>query len=114
MVVDQSVTNGFGNITIPKSAILQDGTPNIYINNLIAPNQGYSQDAKNYYVWYNTNSKTYELSIVFKAIPSSDDFPLWIFLGLIPIMLIVAVLVISRKKIFKPHAEKGDDYSDYI
>ena len=115
MVVDQSVTNGFGNITIPKSAILHNGTPNTYINNLIASNQGYSQDAKNYYVWYNTNSKTYELSIVFKEISSSSNgFPLWIFLGLIPIIVLVTVVVFARKKILRPHVEKGDDYSDYI
>jgi hypothetical protein len=114
MVVAQSVTNGYGNITIPKSIIPNEGTPSIFINSLLVPNQGYSQDAKNYYVWYATNSKTYELSIVFKSTSSSSGFPLWIFLILIPIIIIVAVFVFASKRVFKPRTEKGDDYSDYV
>ena len=117
MVVAQSVTNGYGNVTVPKSIIPNEGTPSIYINSLLASTQGYTQDAKNYYVWYATNSKTYELSIVFKAASSSNGFPLWIFLVLIPVIVVVAVFVFARKRvfsIFKPRTEKGDDYSDYV
>jgi ribosomal protein S28E/S33 len=117
MVVGQSVTSGLGNVTIPKSIIPNGGTPSIYINSLLASNQGYSQDAKNYYLWYATNSKTYELSIAFKVASSSNGFPLWIFLVLIPVIVVVAVFVFARKrvfKVFKPRTEKGDDYSDYV
>jgi hypothetical protein len=117
MVVGQSVTNGVGNVTIPKSIIPNGGNPSIYINSLLASNQGYSQDAKNFYVWYVTNSKTYELSIAFKVASSNNGFPIWVFLVLIPVIVVVAVFVFARKRffrVFKPRTEKGDDYSDYV
>ena len=115
VVVAQSETNGLGNLTIPNSAIPYAGTPSIYVNNVLASNQGYVQDAKNYYVWYATNSGTYELKIVFKASSSGIEFPFWVLLTVIPaaIVLVIAI-VLARKRISKPLAIKEDDYSDYF
>ena len=114
MVIAQSVTNGFGNVTIPKSMMPNYGDPSIYVNNILASNQGYSQDAKNYNVWYSTNSQTYELSIIFKAVSPSNVFPLWIFLVFIPVVVVVVTLLFTRKKIGSLHTKKEDEYSDYI
>jgi len=45
-------------MTIPKTAIPYGINPVVYINGLQAPNQGYTQDANNFYVWYTTNFNT--------------------------------------------------------
>ncbi len=64
-------STGFGNITIPKSVVLYGSTPTIYIDNQTAHDQGYTQDANNYYVWYTTHFSPHQISIVFiKTSPS--------------------------------------------
>jgi hypothetical protein len=47
---------GFSNITTPKSLVPPEATPLIFIDGKPAQNQGYTQDADNYYVWYITYS----------------------------------------------------------
>jgi hypothetical protein len=64
-VTGVSGTTGFGNVTIPKSAIAYGTTPTVYIDNQSALSQGYTQDANNYYVWYTTHFSRPEVSIVF-------------------------------------------------
>ena len=44
----------FVNITIPKSAITYGTTQKVYFDNQPAEDQGYTQDADNYYVWCTT------------------------------------------------------------
>jgi hypothetical protein len=48
-------TAGLGNMTIPKNAISYGISPVVYIDGQKALNQGYTQDANNFYVWYSTN-----------------------------------------------------------
>jgi hypothetical protein len=48
IVNGQSGTVGFGNITIPKSAVYFGTTLAVYIDNQKAQNQGFTQDADNY------------------------------------------------------------------
>ena len=55
-VTGESGTTGFGNITIPISAVPYGTTPTIYIDGQPAQTQGYTQDSNNYYVWYTTTS----------------------------------------------------------
>jgi hypothetical protein len=45
-------------MTIPKTAIYSGTNPLVYINGQQAPNQGYTQDATNFYVWYKTSFDT--------------------------------------------------------
>jgi hypothetical protein len=68
----QSGTVGFGNMTIPKSAVRYGSTPIIYIDNQAALNQGFTQDADNYTCGTQstlayTKYQLYSLSLVFKT-----------------------------------------------
>ncbi len=91
---------GLCNITIPKSVVTAGTTPAIYIDNEKAPNQGYTQDANNYYAWHTTHFSTHNISIVFSAKAEYQNlpFPLWA-IGLIAVLVIIivaAVVVIIR------------------
>jgi len=65
-----SGTAGFGNITLPKTSIPYGTNPVVYIDNNQVLNQGYTQDADNYYVWYTTHFSTHEVTIQFTSTPS--------------------------------------------
>ncbi|MGA2682463.1 MAG: hypothetical protein ABSF44_11775 [Candidatus Bathyarchaeia archaeon] len=69
----ESGTVGFGNVTIPISAVSFGGTPTIYIDGLQASNQGYTQDSSNYYVWYTTSFSAHQISIVFTSTAPSPS-----------------------------------------
>ncbi len=69
----QSGSTGFANVTIPKTAVPYGTTSTVWVDNLKAENQGYSQDASSYYVWYTIHFSTYEISIVFE--PASTPEP---------------------------------------
>jgi hypothetical protein len=51
-------TVGFGNMTIPKTAISYGTSPVVYVDGQQASNQGYTQDTNNFYVWYTTSFDT--------------------------------------------------------
>jgi hypothetical protein len=72
-VTGENGTTGFSNVTIPISEVPYGTTPTIYIDGQIAQNQGYTQDANNYYVWYTTHFSTHKISIVFTTITSSNS-----------------------------------------
>jgi hypothetical protein len=61
-------TNGdesTGNFTIPKSAVGFETTPKVFIDNLQAANQGFSEDESNYYVWFTTHFSSHQVNIIF-------------------------------------------------
>ncbi len=66
-VTGESGTFGFSNITIAKSRIPYSTTPVIYADNTIVPEQGYTQDANNYYVWYIVHFSTHHILIEFNS-----------------------------------------------
>lgn len=70
-VTGQSGTIGFGNITIPISQVLYGTIPQVYIDGQLAQNQGYTQDANNYYVWFTTHFSTHKIDIIFTQTSSS-------------------------------------------
>jgi len=72
-VTGESGTFGFSNITIAKSRIPQATTPVIYVDNKVVPEQGYTQDANNYYVWYIVHFSTHR--IVIDLSPDSSATP---------------------------------------
>jgi YVTN family beta-propeller protein len=55
-------TTGFSNITISKSEVSYGTIPTIYLDHTQAPDQGYTQDANNYYVWCTTPLNMDEIS----------------------------------------------------
>ncbi len=65
-VTGESGTFGFSNITIAKNRIPQATTPIIYVDKIVVPEQGYTQDAYNYYVWYTIHFSTHQILIDFK------------------------------------------------
>ena len=66
-ITGQSGTTGFSNMTIPKTSILYGATPAVYIDGQQAQDQGYAQDATNFYVWYTTHFSTHQIEITFTA-----------------------------------------------
>jgi hypothetical protein len=97
-VTGQSGTTGFGNITIPISAVTYGTTPTITIDGQTTSNQGYTQDANNYYVWYTTSFSTHTVSIVFTA-PSptasptpAPGVPQGYIYGIVVVVVIVVII----------------------
>jgi hypothetical protein len=108
-VTGQSGTTGFGNVTIPKNALINGTTPKIYIDNQPAQNQSYTQDTNNYYVWYTTHFSTHEVSIIFTLPPNSNQSKLQskslpqtltfgVIFGVTLGVSIVPVILVVRKK----------------
>jgi hypothetical protein len=104
-LIGDSGTTGFGNVTIPKSAVSYGVTPVIYVDGHPASNQGYTQDSDNYYVWYTAHFSSHQISIIFAM--SSSPSPtasnsgsqgqmslLEVVFGLVAAAAIVAVVVI--------------------
>ena len=107
-VTSASYTTGFGNITIPKSAVPFGTTPTIYIDGQPAKNQGYTQDTNNYYVWYTTQFSTHQISIVFTAKSSIPEFPSSVILSLfIAFTVSTAVALMLRK------SKKGNEAANH-
>ena len=63
---------GFSNMTIPKPTIPYGTTPVVNIDGQPAPNQGYTQDANNFYVWYTTQFSTHQVTIRFTGSSTSQ------------------------------------------
>ena len=102
-ITGPSGTLGFGNMTIPKTAIPYGTIPLISIDGQQAPNQGYTQDANNFYVWYMISFSTHQVTIQFAAPPpSASSSSGLILVVVINVAVIISILsVISIKKIPK-------------
>jgi hypothetical protein len=115
-IIGQNSSSNVNAISVPKSAVAYGVSPKIYVNSQEALDQGFSQDANNYYVWYKTTFRNYELSIVFATNASQAEFPLAI-LALVVIFIFslsIAALVLSKKR--KENCEEREelDYSTYL
>jgi hypothetical protein len=99
-VKEPSGTTGFGNMTIPKAAVSNGISPVVYIDSQQSSNQGYTEDANNFYVWYTTNSGTHQISIQFE-IPSTSkasSLPI-IFVGVTVAEIISIFTIISVRRL---------------
>ena len=106
-VLVQSGANSFGNLSIPKYAIMYGTVPTIYVDNQAPQTQGYTQDDSNYYVWYTTPLSVYELSIVFVTHPSRVAFPFWAFLPVVVMSIAVILMVlVATVSVFRRRREK--------
>jgi hypothetical protein len=109
-VTGEHGTMGFGNLTLSKNAIPYGTAPLLYIDGVLAENQGYTEDANNYYVWYTTHFSTHEITIEFLSkdtitptptptptttpTPTPQNFALpsyWLLLAIILFFLIVSI-----------------------
>jgi hypothetical protein len=99
-VTGEGGTTGFSNVTIPKSAVPYGTTPTIYIDNQPAQDQGFTQDANNYYTWYTTHFSTHQVAIQFPVSPPpavSSELVLAFAINVGAIILI-SIVVIKRSK----------------
>lgn len=113
-VIGENTTNVVTTLTIPKTTVPDGGTPKVYVNSQVTSEQGFSQDQNNYYVWYRTFFRDYELSIVFAPNAPQVEVPLSIILVIIVVILlfstsITAVFAKKRKK----NSDEDLEYSTY-
>lgn len=100
-VTGEAGTTGFVNITLAKSAIPYGTIPTVYIDGVEAANQGYSQDADNYYLWFTTHFSTHQVTILFEAKPVEQTTALWLYFAPIAVAVIVILLIaiaVMRKR----------------
>jgi hypothetical protein len=87
-------------MTIPKEAIPYGTNPVVYIDGKQAPNQGFTQDADNVYVWYTTGFSTHQMKIQFTGTATSQAAsfnPLFAIAITIPeIVLLYTLIVVKR------------------
>ena len=105
-VTGESGTQGYSNITIPKSTIPNGIAPTVYIGNQPAQNQGFTQDQNNYYVWYTTSFSTHQISIVFTTESSSTSnqsggAPIEIIYGVIIGVIVAAATIAALAVLIK-------------
>jgi tungstate transport system substrate-binding protein len=74
-ITGQSGTTGFSNMTIPKTSIVYGTTPAVYIDGQQAQDQGYTEDATNFYVWYTTHFSTHQIVITFTSSQTASPTP---------------------------------------
>ncbi len=101
-VTGKDGSTGFSNITIPKEAITYGTNPVVFIDDQATPNQGYTEDTDNFYVWYTTEFSTHQIQIQF-TIPKTSEAasinPLFAIALTVPeIILIYTVIAVKRLK----------------
>jgi hypothetical protein len=95
-------STGFSNVTIPKSAVQNGIAPQLYIDGKLCANQGYTEDANNFYVWYTTHFSTHQVSIVFNTTPQTDSSLLVTVVSITAVVAVLCLVLIltmrNRKK----------------
>ena len=93
-------TKGFCNMTIPKNAVSHGTNPVVYVDILQAPNQGYTQDANNFYVWFTTSFSTHQAKIQFTLSSTSSALSLGpvliVGITVVEIVLVFTVIAVRR------------------
>jgi hypothetical protein len=113
MIIGQKTTDNLSNFTVPKTAVTYGVTPKIYVNNQMALDQGFSQDADNYYVWYKSVFSNYELLIVFASQASPAGISLWVILSVFAIILSISIGAVFLNKRRKSCEENIENFEDY-
>jgi hypothetical protein len=102
-VTGEDGTTGFGNVTIPKSAVAVGTIPTVYVDGQQAADQGYTQDSSNYYVWYTIQFSTHSLSVVFAseqqaAFTGLSQTEIIAIAAVVAVLVIIAVVVLTKRK----------------
>ena len=107
-ITGPNATTGFSNITIPKTAIIQGTIPTVTIDDQQTPNQGYTQDANNFYVWYITQFSSHNMKIQF-IMPTNlqeSSFASLFAIGItIPEIILIYTLIAIKRLRRKPEQE---------
>ena len=109
--------SGFGNVTVPKSAVPDGTAPMVYVDGEQAAQTSLTADADNFYVWFSMHFSSHTVSIEFPAptptptpttssptptpSPSIPEFPAWIALAVFAMAastIAVAALPSERKR----------------
>jgi hypothetical protein len=111
----QAGNTGFGNVTVPKTAVCNAASIAVLIDGQRAQNQGYCQNANYYYVWFTTHFSTHQVSIVFATTttpttPSSSglqntalsfdwiQLAILVFMGIIVVAVVLVAFVLLSKR----------------
>jgi uncharacterized protein involved in tolerance to divalent cations len=112
-IIGQNTTDNVNVITVPKTTFISDVTPKIYVNSQLASVQGFSQDSNNYYVWYGTIFRDYELSIVFTTNASPTQIPSTIILSIVVIVIFSVSIAMVLAKRRRDNCGEDNEYSTY-
>jgi parallel beta-helix repeat protein len=96
-ITGQAGTTGFVNMTIPKHAVPNGGSPEVYVSGQLCQDQGYTQDNDNFYVWYITHFSTHQFNIVFLTVTASyiPQNHLFQSFGLVEITILGSIIVLA-------------------
>jgi hypothetical protein len=101
-ITGENGTNGFSNVTLPKTAILKGTIPVLFVDGQQSPSQNYTQDSNNFYVWFTTHFSAHQITIRFTMpiTPQVSSFSPLLVVGLtVPeIVLIYVTIAIRRLK----------------
>jgi hypothetical protein len=112
-ITGPSGTIGFCNMTISRTAIPYGATPVVFIDGALAADQGYTQDASNFYLWYTTHFSTHQVEILFKSASTPTPTPTTaatllkismslyftiIAVAILVVVALVSILMLSRKR----------------
>jgi hypothetical protein len=107
-ITGPNATTGFSNITIPKTAIIQGTSPTVIIDDQQTPNQGYTQDADNFYVWYTTQFSSHKMKIQF-IMPTNlqeSSFASLFAIGItVPEIILIYTLIAIKRLRRKPEQQ---------
>jgi hypothetical protein len=95
----------FANITLTKQAVAYGRIPEVYIDNQLAQDQGYSQDDENFYVWFTTHLSTHRVEIVFRTPQEAPPLLTPQLIGLIAFCAVTAAIAaffVDKRKGKKP------------
>jgi hypothetical protein len=109
-VTGENGTEGFANITIPLSAVLNGTIPAIYIDGTLAENQGYTQDSENFYVWFTTQITTNQILVTFANSPSNtglNSLQITLYGVVIAAAILTVVAILSINSIKKGKTKEG-------
>jgi parallel beta-helix repeat protein len=90
-------TSGYTNITIPKSQVPNGVNPVVYIDGVEAPNQSFTEDSQNYYVYFTVSFSTHQIDISFTVQPVAD-FTMWIIAVVVAVLIIAGAFVVLKRQ----------------
>jgi hypothetical protein len=85
-------------MTIPKSSIPYGTAPLVIIDGQQAPDQGFTEDSQNYYVWFTTHFSTHQVEISFTGQTTQPLSITTIAIAIVAIAAAISLLLIATKK----------------
>jgi hypothetical protein len=81
-----------GSLPIPKSAVVAEAKPILYVDGQQCQEQGYTQDNDNYYVWCATHFSTRELAVTFTSPAKNGSEPTIFYTATIAKLLLLVIV----------------------